>query len=323
MYGAMKLQFVSIFLFFIVPPSFAQAPGLFDALRISGASQFADTIESDPVASALYLSPQVQTVFAPVDDTVAAYVKRQETPAQEQQAGYQASAASNYIANINRMPGAPITTKNTNANLGGKAQSVVSDSRTTSSSNSTRKGISLLRRQSLNATLPSLLNIFSGLGNNVSIIKADIPYDGGVIQIVDGYFTLPQTLSATTAATGHNTFTSLTNSSNLTAELDTTAGLTALIPTDAAFANANVSSTNPTTPSLMDGHIIPNFVGYLPALTNGLKLITQAGTTVTVTVQGNDFYLNNAKIIASNLILENGVAHVLDQVRRLFHFRDS
>ena len=64
----------------------------------------------------------------------------------------------------------------------------------------------------------------------------------------------------------------------------------------------------------MDGHIIPNFVGYLPSLTNGLKLVTQAGTTVTVTVKGDDFYLNNAKIIASNLILENGVGHVLDQV---------
>jgi len=37
--------------------------------------------------------------------------------------------------------------------------------------------------------------------------------------------------------------------------------------------------------------------------------------TVTVTVQGNDIFINNAKILASNLILENGVAHVLDQVR--------
>ena len=129
------------------------------------------------------------------------------------------------------------------------------------------------------------------------------------------YFTLPQKLSSTTASKGYTTFTALTNVSNLTAELDSAAGLTALIPTNSAFTVANVSSTNPTTPSLMDAHIIPNFVGYLPALTDGLKLITQAGTTITVTVKGNDIYLNNAKIIASNLILENGVAHVLDKVR--------
>ena len=64
----------------------------------------------------------------------------------------------------------------------------------------------------------------------------------------------------------------------------------------------------------MDAHIIPNFVSYLPALTDGLKLLTQTGTIVIVTIKGNDFYLNNAKIIASNLILENGGAHVLNQV---------
>jgi hypothetical protein len=39
---------------------------------------------------------------------------------------------------------------------------------------------------------------------------------------------------------------------------------------------------------------------------------------VTVTVRGNDYYINNAKIIASNQILENGVAHVIDQVGSSF-----
>jgi hypothetical protein len=34
-------------------------------------------------------------------------------------------------------------------------------------------------------SLPSIVKIFSGLGNFVNVIKADIPYDGGVIQLVD------------------------------------------------------------------------------------------------------------------------------------------
>lgn len=36
-----------------------------------------------------------------------------------------------------------------------------------------------------------------------------------------------------------------------------------------------------------------------------------------MTVRGNDYYINNAKIIASNQILENGVAHVIDSVSSL------
>jgi hypothetical protein len=52
----------------------------------------------------------------------------------------------------------------------------------------------------------------------------------------------------------------------------------------------------------------------LPTLKNGATYLTQGGANVTVTVRGNDYYINNAKIIASNQILENGVAHVIDQV---------
>lgn len=66
--------------------------------------------------------------------------------------------------------------------------------------------------------------------------------------------------------------------------------------------------------SLLLGHVIPNFVGYLPSLMNGTMYTSQGGTNFTVTVNGNDYYINNAKIVTSNVIVENGVAHVIDQV---------
>lgn len=61
-------------------------------------------------------------------------------------------------------------------------------------------------------------------------------------------------------------------------------------------------------------HLIPNFAGYLPSLTHGTTLRSKSGSEFTVKVQGSDYYLNNAKIILSNVIVENGVAHVIDQV---------
>ncbi|MCJ1476870.1 hypothetical protein MMC13_005539 [Lambiella insularis] len=308
----MQLLYVLVFLS-VTSQAVAQAPALLDALRNSGASKFAAAIEADPTAAALYLSSQVQTIFAPADETLDAALRQELTPAQEQNMGIQVSGNLTNYANAHRRPGIPLPTKDTVANLGGKSQVVVSDPRTATNISRAAKGDAFLSRHDQTSNLPSLLNIFSGLGNSVGIVKADVPYTGGLIHIMNGYFTLPQTLPATTRATGHTTFTALTDASNLTAELDSTAGLTALIPTNAAFASSNISSGDPTTPSLMDGHIIPNFVGYLPTLTDGAKLVTQAGTIVTVTVRGDDYYLNNAKIVASNLILENGVAHVLDQ----------
>jgi uncharacterized surface protein with fasciclin (FAS1) repeats len=82
------------------------------------------------------------------------------------------------------------------------------------------------------------------------------------------------------------------------------------IPTNAAF-----SQSNQTTPSL-SSHIIPSIL-YLPSLKDGATYTTQGGGSVTIRVRGNDYFVNNARIVASNQILNNGVAHVVDQVRIL------
>jgi uncharacterized surface protein with fasciclin (FAS1) repeats len=126
---------------------------------------------------------------------------------------------------------------------------------------------------------------------------------------------LPQAVSATANANGHTTFTGLASSSGLQATLDNTPAITCFIPSNAAFALSNNSlSGYPSFASLISGHVIPNFLGYLPSLKNCTTYTTQAGSIITVTIQGGNFYLNNAKIVASNQITENGVCHVIDQV---------
>jgi uncharacterized surface protein with fasciclin (FAS1) repeats len=127
-------------------------------------------------------------------------------------------------------------------------------------------------------------------------------------------FTLPASLSETEQATGLNTFASLAGSANLTDTFDSIDYSTFFIPSDEAFANSNASSLSAATVSLLEGHVIPNFVGYLPSLVNGSTLTTQAGSFVTVTIQGDNYYINDALIVSSNVILDNGVAHVIDKV---------
>ena len=127
-------------------------------------------------------------------------------------------------------------------------------------------------------------------------------------------FTLPVSLSETLEVTGESTFVSLADSTNLTDAFDNLPYSTFFIPSNAAFASANEDSPSAGTASLLEGHVIPNFVGYLPNLVNGSTLTTEAGSTVTVTIQGDNYFINEAMIIASNLVLDNGVAHVLDGV---------
>ena len=126
---------------------------------------------------------------------------------------------------------------------------------------------------------------------------------------------MPLTLSSTAQSTGETTFVSLTNASSQTVALDSSPSITVFIPTNDAFSAANISTASSGIASVISGHVILDFVGYLPILTNGGNYMTQSGKILTVTIQGDDYFVNNAKIIASNLILENGVAHVIDTVR--------
>ncbi|KIW34773.1 uncharacterized protein PV07_01529 [Cladophialophora immunda] len=126
--------------------------------------------------------------------------------------------------------------------------------------------------------------MFSGLGNSVGILTGDIPYAGGLIHTTDGLFTVPISLSSTSQYIGQTTFTSLTNATNQTSILDSMPLVTVFIPSNEAFAAVNVSPTSPNIASVLSGHVLQNFAGYLPALSNGTSYITQAGTTVTVAI---------------------------------------
>jgi len=219
---------------------------------------------------------------------------------------------TNDIGSMSVPPGGILYSNDNSGNRHGQPQHAVSDPSNKTQSTATKRWLGY--RSNANITSPSLLKIFTGLGDYVNIIKADIPYDGGLIHIVDDYFTLPEPLSNTASANGHTSFLNMAKSSNLTSTLDNTPAVTVFIPSNGAFSKPNSTTSYSSSSSLLSGHVIPNFLGYLPALTNGATYTTQAGTNVTITIRGGDYYVNNAKIIASNQILENGVAHVVDSI---------
>lgn len=113
---------------------------------------------------------------------------------------------------------------------------------------------------------------------------------------------------------GQTAFTGLASSYNLTNTLDNTPEITYFIPSNSAFALQGATSSYPSIESLLLGHLIPSFAGYLPSLSDGSTYKSQAGSEFTVAIKGTDYYINNAKIILPNVIVANGVAHVIDQV---------
>lgn len=125
-------------------------------------------------------------------------------------------------------------------------------------------------------------------------------------------------LSSTTSETGLSTFGSLASQANLTYSLENTQSITAFLPSNAAFAAAGNSTTSTST--LISNHIVSGLSGYLPDLTDGMNLTTKTGGALTVSVRSGIWYINDAKITQANLIMENGVAHIIDQVCPLFRY---
>ncbi|KAI8629797.1 FAS1 domain-containing protein [Xylariaceae sp. FL1651] len=293
----------------------AASLGLIDTLVASGASKFASMIQSDPDVLQLYLSGEYQTVFAPSDSVVdnVALQERALTPMQQQQAAFHAARGDISLGMASRsLDGDVIETADRAPLLGGQGQRIVVDTRPLNVTNPTRRwNLQPILRQASNQGTSSLLRISAGLGNITNVIKGDIAYDGGLIHITDSFFTLPQSLSSTSQATGQSAFTGLLAKSNMTNTLDSTQSVTVFLPSNAAFSATN--TTIPTT-QLLSNHVVAGTVSYLPDLKDGSTLTTQSGETLAISVRAGIYYVNGARITQANLVLENGVAHVVDQV---------
>ena len=66
--------------------------------------------------------------------------------------------------------------------------------------------------------------------------------------------------------------------------------------------------------TVMDYMLIPNDVVYSTGLTNGTKFVTQQGGNISVLHSGNNVYINSAQLLTSDILIANGVLHVIDNV---------
>ncbi|PMD59791.1 FAS1 domain-containing protein, partial [Hyaloscypha bicolor E] len=280
------------------------AQSLLDALAANNATQFAQFLQANPSILAVYNSSAVQTVFAPTD---AYFNVLQRRAANNTQQHYEYQY-SNTLTGLETLgppisPGDVVKTGLPAPQAGG-SQVIVSQ-KSVANSTSTRR-----RR-----TVPNPgIQLVSGLGNSVGIINGDIPYSGGLIHTTDSFFTIPSPLSTTVNSTGLSALGTLLNRANLSNTFDAADSVTIFTPNNAAFAAAaNYNSNAATLPNLLSNHVIPNFLGYLPVLTDGAVYQTLANETLTISIKNGVYYVNGAKIISSNTILSNGVAHVIDQ----------
>ncbi|KUJ23329.1 fasciclin domain-containing protein [Mollisia scopiformis] len=156
----------------------------------------------------------------------------------------------------------------------------------------------------------------SGQGSRSTLVQADLMFTGGVVQIIDSLLIPPTAIENTTQAFNLTSFEGSLYASN---QLPTFSvpNVTIFAPNNEAFQALGPALTTMTAEELatvMDYHLISGSVIYSTALTNGTKLATLSGENITVSHSGNNVYINSAQLLTTDILIANGVLHVISNI---------
>ena len=118
----------------------------------------------------------------------------------------------------------------------------------------------------------------------------------------------------------HDTLEAAVIAAGLADDLSGAGPFTVFAPTDAAFAAlpAGVIDALLADPTgLLTDILLYHVIGSQALstdLSNGMTITTLEGSDVTVTIDANGVFINNAQVIVADLLADNGVVHVIDAV---------
>lgn len=98
--------------------------------------------------------------------------------------------------------------------------------------------------------------------------------------------------------------------------VDTTRDVTIFAPNNEAFQSIGSALENISTEdlsSVLTYHVISGTVGYSSILSN-TTLPTLNGADVTISVVDGDVFVNSARVVIPDVLVANGVVHVIDNV---------
>ncbi|GKT40395.1 fasciclin-like arabinogalactan protein [Colletotrichum spaethianum] len=162
--------------------------------------------------------------------------------------------------------------------------------------------------------------VTSGVASRTTALKTDIPFDGGLIQVIDSLMVAPARLE-TTARDAYKEFTSFLGAlytADLVTEFAETKNVTIFAPRNAAFQQVAAALSGMSKEALrrvLQYHLVPSVVAQASSLANQTKLGTAVdGKSIDITLYNNDIFVDSARIIQTNILVANGVIQMIDAV---------
>ncbi|KAG8408679.1 hypothetical protein J3459_010868 [Metarhizium acridum] len=163
----------------------------------------------------------------------------------------------------------------------------------------------------------------SGQGSRCSLLEADIPFAGGLVQVVDNLLVPPAQVAKTADAFQARSFLGSLYAARLMPELAVRRDVTIFAPLDDAYGLVGGTLRGLDAPRLarvMRYHVVPGRVLSSARLANGSSYDTlatdAAGRPARLVVRqdGNTKYVNSARIVQPDILLANGVMHIIGNV---------
>ncbi|KXT01321.1 hypothetical protein AC578_2703 [Pseudocercospora eumusae] len=155
--------------------------------------------------------------------------------------------------------------------------------------------------------------VISGRGKVSSVTKANIQVGGITIHKIDQVLTIPAKASVVAQAAGLTSAVDALTKASLAKVVDSLANLTIFVPTNEAFKSVPADISVETLTEVLTYHAVKGSVLFSTDLSN-TSVTTLQGADIVVTVSDDGVMVNQAKVVKADVLIANGVAHVIDRV---------
>ncbi|SNS21674.1 transforming growth factor-beta-induced protein [Belliella buryatensis] len=289
------------------------APNLVDAATGAGLTTLLAAVTAVDGLATTLLGLDAITVFAPTNDAFAAALE-----------AFNAANLEQLVARIGGID-------NLETVLGFHVVPAVAFSSDLQASNT----FTTVAGQELTVTVSgSTVTVTDATGNTVNVVAADVAIENGVVHVIDGVLlpelNIPNVVEAATAAELSILLEAVT-AAGLGSTLLEAEEITVFAPTNEAFGNLltalEVSSLEELIEELgaeavvkvLGYHVVPA-VAFSFDLNEGSQQVpTLAGENLTVTRTGNNVTVTDSagttyNVVAADVVISNGVVHVIDGV---------
>jgi hypothetical protein len=167
------------------------------------------------------------------------------------------------------------------------------------------------------------LKVFSREKRLSEVIAAGLDFDKGVIHTIGSLLLPPENANSTSIGMGFTYFYGAVDTTGLAKDLVDANGIAVFIPTNDAFIKVGSQLKHMSVEelsTLMQFHMVPDTAYFTTNLSDGDSLNTLAftpytnGIDIRVDEDDGELHANNARVTTANILLSNGVAHLVNRV---------